>query len=157
MSIEIGQPAPDFTLPSSAGGEVTLSDLRGKPVVLWFYPKDNTSGCTKEACAFRDLSAEFEAAGAVNYGISKDSLGSHERFISKHGLTSPLLSDEDTSVQQLYGVWAEKKNYGKTYFGIARTTFLIDPEGKIARVWPKVKVDGHAAAVLEAVREMAAA
>ena len=150
-----GQDAPDFTLPSASGEAVTLSALRGKPVVLYFYPKDDTPGCTTQACSFRDLKSEFDAAGAVILGVSKDSVDSHGKFTGKFGLNFPLLADTNGSVCVDYGVWVEKTNYGKTYMGIERTTFLIDAEGKIAKVFPKVKVDGHGEKLLEAVRALA--
>ena len=145
--------APDFTLKRDGGQDVTLSTLRPAPVVLYFYPKDDTSGCTKEALAFSSLLAEFSAAGAVVFGISKDSVEKHEKFSKKHALTVGLLSDTD-EVCEGYGVWKEKSMYGKTYMGIERSTFLIDGNGKIARVWNKVKVDGHAEEVLEAVKSL---
>ena len=149
-----GDAAPDFTLPRDGGGEVSLSDLKGQAVVLYFYPRDDTSGCTKEAIAFTGLLPEFEAAGAVVLGVSKDSVAKHDKFRDKHGLGVILLSDEDGDVCERYGVWKEKNMYGKTYMGIERSTFLIDRDGRIARVWPKVKVPGHAEEVLEAVRAL---
>lgn len=148
--LELGTPAPDFTLPRDGGSDVTLSDLRGRKVVLYFYPKDNTPGCTTEALDFTALKPQFEAAGVTVFGISKDSVKKHENFCVKHDLSIPLLSDENGGVCEAYGVWAEKKMYGKTFWGIVRTTYLIDEEGKVAKVWPKVKVAGHAAEVLEA-------
>lgn len=144
--------APDFTLPRDGGGEVTLSALRPAPVVLFFYPRDDTSGCTSEAIAFTGLAAEFEAAGAKVLGISKDTVAKHDKFRDKHALGVPLLSDADTDVCERYGVWTEKKMYGKTFMGIERTTFLIGGDGRIVQVWPRVKVPGHAEAVLDAVR-----
>ncbi|MGK8232664.1 peroxiredoxin [Roseovarius sp. MS2] len=146
--------APDFTLPRTGGESTTLSALRPGAVVLFFYPRDDTSGCTKEAVAFSTLKDQFDAAGVTVMGISKDSLASHEKFASKHALTVPLLSDEHTDVCEAYGVWAEKSMYGKKYFGIERSTFLIDGEGRIARVWRKVKVPGHAEEVLDAVKAL---
>ncbi len=128
--------------------------LRPAPVVLFFYPRDNTSGCTKESIAFSELLPEFEALGANVFGISKDSLSSHDKFVAKQNLTVPLLSDENGTACEDFGVWAEKKMYGKTFMGIVRSTFLIDGEGNIARAWPKVKVDGHAAEVLEALKAL---
>ncbi|MBL3568371.1 peroxiredoxin [Rhodovulum sulfidophilum] len=151
---ETGQTAPDFTLPQDAGDPVTLSAQRPAPVVLYFYPKDDTSGCTKEAVAFSGLLTEFEAAGARVFGISKDSVVKHGKFRGKHDLTVPLLSDEAGDVCERYGVWVEKSMYGKTYMGIERATFLIDGAGRIARIWRKVKVPGHAEEVLEAVRAL---
>ncbi|MBO9401708.1 peroxiredoxin [Shimia sp. R9_3] len=152
--IDVNEMAPDFTLPSTGGAEVTLSALRPAPVVLFFYPRDNTSGCTKEAVAFSGLLAEFEAAGVKVFGISKDSMASHDKFVAKQELTVPLLSDENGSVCEEFGVWAEKKMYGKTFMGIVRSTVLIDSTGKISRTWPKVKVPGHAEEVLEAVKAL---
>ena len=146
--------APDFTLPASGGGEVTLSALRGSPVVLYFYPRDDTSGCTKEAIAFTGLKDAFEAAGVKVFGISKDSVASHDKFVSKHDLGVTLLSDEGSDTCEKYGVWKEKSMYGKTFWGIERSTFLIDAEGRIAREWRKVKVPGHAEEVLEAVKAL---
>ncbi len=153
-TIETGTPAPDFTLPRDGGGEVTLSEMRGKTVVLYFYPKDDTSGCTKEAVAFTGLLPEFEAAGAVVLGVSKDSVKKHDKFVDKHALKVGLLSDDESDVCERYGVWVEKSMYGKTYMGIERTTFLIDGEGTVREVWRKVKVPGHAEAVLEAARAL---
>ena len=147
-----GQTAPDFTLPRDGGGEVSLSALRGKQVILYFYPKDDTPGCTKEAIAFTEQAAEFEAAGAVVIGVSKDSVAKHDKFVAKHDLGVILVSDENGTTCEDYGVWVEKNMYGKTYMGIERSTFLIDAEGVIRQVWSKVKVPGHAEAVLEAVR-----
>lgn len=148
------KPAIDFTLPSDTGEDVTLSALAPAPVVLFFYPRDNTPGCTKEAIAFSHLKEEFEALGARIFGISKDSLASHEKFRTKQDLTIELLSDEHGSVCEDYGVWQEKKMYGKTFLGIARSTFLIDGSGQIAREWKKVKVDGHAEEVLAALKAL---
>ena len=149
-----GETAPDFTLPRDGGGDITLSDLRPKSVVLYFYPKDDTPGCTKESIAFTSLAAEFEAAGAVIIGVSKDSVAKHDKFIAKHDLGVILVSDENSDVCERYGVWKEKSMYGKTYMGIERSTFLIDGSGQIAQAWPKVKVPGHAEAVLEAVKAL---
>ncbi|MCR9067451.1 MAG: peroxiredoxin [Rhodobacteraceae bacterium] len=151
---EQGQPAPDFTLPRDGGGEITLSALKPRPVVLYFYPKDDTPGCTKEAIAFTGLAAEFEAAGATVIGVSKDSVAKHDKFVAKHGLGIALVSDEHGDVCERYDVWVEKSMYGKTYMGIERATYLIDGSGQIAQVWRKVKVPGHAEAVLEAVRAL---
>lgn len=150
--LEVGQTAPDFTLSAHTGETVTLSELKGKVVVLFFYPKDNTPGCTKESCSFRDLNHEFSDAGAQVYGISRDSLSSHNKFADKYDLNMPLLSDESEEVCTAYGVLKEKNMYGKKVFGIERTTFVVDKDGKIAKIYPKVKVDGHADAVLEFVR-----
>ncbi|MFP4044030.1 MAG: peroxiredoxin [Rhodosalinus sp.] len=146
--------APDFTLPVTGGGEVTLSALRPAPVVLFFYPRDDTSGCTRESIAFSGLKEEFDKLGVKVFGISKDPIKSHDKFIAKHELTVPLLSDEGSDVSEKYGVWKEKSMYGKTFWGIERSTFLIDGEGRIARAWRKVKVPGHAEEVLEAARAL---
>lgn len=147
-----GTPAPDFTLPRDGGSTVTLSALRPGKVVLYFYPKDDTPGCTLEAQDFSARKAEFEAAGTTVIGISKDSAAKHDKFCKKHGLSVILASDEAGSTCEDYGVWVEKSMYGKTYLGIERTTFLIDGTGKIARVWNKVSVKGHADEVLAAAR-----
>ncbi len=149
-----GSSAPEFTLPRDGGDTVSLSDLRGKKVVLYFYPKDDTSGCTKEAIDFTAHLPAFEAAGAVILGVSKDSVAKHDKFRDKHALGVALLSDEDSDVCERYGVWVEKSMYGKKYLGIERATFLIDAEGKIARAWRKVKVPGHAEEVLGAVQAL---
>jgi peroxiredoxin Q/BCP len=141
--VEPGQPAPDFTLASDGGGEVSLHDLRGKPVVLYFYPKDDTSGCTKQACAIRDDWSAFEKHGAVVLGVSPDDTDSHDRFRDKFSLPFPLLADEDHAVAAAYGAWGEKKNYGKTYTGIIRSGFVIDAEGNLAAVKRNVKPDAH--------------
>lgn len=147
-----GQPAPDFTMPRDGGGTVSLSDFKGRKLVLYFYPKDDTSGCTKEAIDFTGLAGEFDAAGAAIVGVSKDSVAQHDKFRTKHDLGVILGSDADTDVCERYGVWAEKSMYGKKYMGIERSTFLIGPDGKILQAWRKVKVPGHAEEVLEAVR-----
>ena len=148
-----GETAPAFTLNNAQSKPVSLSDFAGRCVVLYFYPKDNTSGCTKEAQAFSSLLSEFQKQNAVVIGISPDSEASHARFIEKHGLTVELLSDPDKEVCNLYGVWQKKKMAGREYMGVVRTTFLIDPEGTIVRVWGKVRVNGHADAVLQACCE----
>lgn len=150
----VGAAAPDFTLPRDGGGTIALSDFKGKPVVLYFYPKDDTPGCTKEAIAFTDHASAFEAAGAVVIGVSKDSVKKHDKFRDKHGLSVILASDEDSDTCERYGTWVEKNMYGKTYMGIQRATFLIGADGQIVRVWPKVKVPGHAEEVLEAVQAL---
>jgi thioredoxin-dependent peroxiredoxin len=150
--LEPGQPAPDFTLHDQDGKEVTLSKLKGSPVVLYFYPKDDTSGCTKQACAFRDDFAAYKKAGAKILGVSPDPVKSHAKFAGKHELPFTLLADVDKTVGQAYGVWKEKSMYGRTYMGIERTTFIIDAQGNISRIFPKVKVAGHSEAVLEAVK-----
>ncbi len=153
--IEEGTKAPDFTLAADDGTKVKLSALRGKPVVLYFYPKDDTPGCTKEACAFRDASKELKKLGATVLGVSPDDVASHVKFRDKFKLNFPLLADAEHKVAEKYGAWREKNMYGKKSMGIARSTFLIDAEGKVARVWKAVKVDGHDAAVLEALKELA--
>jgi len=146
-----GSIAPDFTLPSSDGGSVSLSGLRGKPVVLYFYPKDDTSGCTTQACGFRDAWAEVRNTGAVLLGISPDGLASHARFREKYRLPFALLADEDHAVAIQYGSWGEKSMYGRKYLGIIRNTFVIDAKGVISHVFEKVKPKGHAAEVLTAL------
>jgi peroxiredoxin Q/BCP len=148
--LKAGDAAPDFTLPTDGGGAVTLSDLKGKTVVVYFYPKDDTSGCTSEAQAFTGLKAEFDALGAVVIGVSKDSVKSHDKFKAKYELAVTLASDEGGEMVESYGVWVEKSMYGKKYMGIDRSTFLIGPDGVIKQVWRKVKVPGHAAEVLKA-------
>ena len=147
-----GDTAPDFTLPRDGGTHVSLSDHTGRHVVLYFYPKDDTPGCTTEAVDFTAAAADFAAADAVVLGISKDSVAKHDKFVAKRDLGIPLLSDEHGDVCERYGVWGEKQMYGKTYFGIERTTCLIGPDGRIVRIWRKVKVPGHVGAVLDAVR-----
>lgn len=154
MTLAVGSPAPDFTLATDGGGTVTLSALRGRPVVVYFYPKDDTSGCTKEACAFRDAFPDFSAAGATVIGISKDGVASHDRFKAKYGLPFLLAADTDTAVAVAWGVWVEKSMYGRSYMGMERATFLIDGAGVIRALWRKVKVPGHAEAVLKAVRAL---
>jgi peroxiredoxin Q/BCP len=146
-----GDIAPDFSLPSSTGKEVKLSGLRGKNVVLYFYPKDDTPGCTKEACSFRDNLPKFGAMDAVILGVSKDSLDSHASFSKKYGLNFTLLSDEGLKVNNLYGTWVEKENYGKKYWGTERSTFVIGKDGKIRKIFRGVKVDGHEQEVLGAL------
>ncbi len=150
-----GETAPDFTLPGAGGESIALSSLRGRKVVLYFYPKDDTSGCTAEAQGFNALGDAFSAANAIVIGMSPDSVKSHDKFRAKHNLTFPLASDEAKDVLQTYGVWTEKSMYGRKYMGVERTTILIDTQGKIARVWPKVKVPGHVEEVLEATRSLA--
>ncbi len=150
-----GDRAPAFGLPASTGGTMALSDFRGKQkLVLYFYPRDMTPGCTKEACSFRDLQEEFAEAGAAIVGVSTDDLESHDKFAAKHELTFPLLADTDATVARAYGVWKEKSMYGKKHMGIERTTFVIDAQGVIRKIYRKVKVDEHADAVLAAVREL---
>ena len=152
--IEAGTPAPSFTLTSDTGETVSLESLRGQPVVVYFYPKDDTSGCTSEARDFSRLAPEFRKAGVAVLGISPDSVESHRKFHAKHGLAVRLAADEDKQVANAYGVWVEKSMYGRTYMGVERATFLIDARGRIAKSWRKVKVPGHAEDVLAAVREM---
>lgn len=154
MSLDVGAPAPDFTLPTDGNGSITLSALTGKPVVLYFYPKDDTSGCTAEACQFRDMQPDFSGVDAVVIGLSKDSVASHDKFKKKYELSFTLASDTDGAVCEAYGVWVEKSMYGKKYMGIERATYLIDRDGKIAKVWRKVKVPGHGADVLKAVKAL---
>ncbi|MCL6643478.1 MAG: thioredoxin-dependent thiol peroxidase [Dehalococcoidia bacterium] len=145
---EAGTPAPPFTLPDQDGKLVSLADFKGKWVVLYFYPKDDTPGCTKEACSFRDSHAALQAKGAVVLGVSGDSSTSHRKFADKYGLPFPLLADTDHAVARAYGAWGTKKMYGKEYEGLIRSTVVIDPEGKVAKTWPKVKPDAHGAEVL---------
>lgn len=152
--LQTGENAPDFTLPRDGGGEITLSGLRPQKVVLYFYPRDDTPGCTTEAVDFTRLADEFRQAGATVIGVSKDDVARHDKFVAKHDLGVILASDADSDVCERYGVWGEKQMYGKTFMGITRATFLIDGTGRIARVWPKVKVEGHAEEVLEAVRAL---
>ena len=151
---EIGENAPDFTLPSTSGADVTLSSLKPKAVVLFFYPRDNTSGCTREAIGFSALKEAFAAENVEVFGLSKDDMKSHHKFVEKQELTVELLTDADSDVCEAYDVWKEKKMYGKTYMGIERSTFLIDGAGKIAQVWRKVKVPGHVDEVMEAAKAL---
>lgn len=154
VTAEIGAPAPRFSLPADGGRTVSLEDLRGRTVVLYLYPKDDTSGCTKEAVEFSARAAEFETAGAVVLGLSKDSPASHDKFVAKHGLGIALLSDESGETVEAYGAWVEKSMYGRKYMGIDRSTFLIDGEGVLRRAWRKVKVPGHVDEVLAAARDL---
>ena len=151
--VKEGNKAPAFTLPGDDGQKHKLSDYQGKKVVLYFYPKDSTPGCTTEACDFRDNMAKLKRKGVVVFGVSKDSLASHEKFRAKHDLNFTLLSDEDTKVHQKYGAWGEKNMYGKKKMGIIRTTVVIGPNGKVQKVFPKVRVKGHVDAVLAAIDE----
>jgi peroxiredoxin Q/BCP len=153
--LDKGSEAPGFALPRDGDGIVSLSDLRGKSVVLYFYPKDDTSGCTAESIDFSGLKPEFDRLGTVVIGISPDTTKSHDKFKAKHGLDIDLVSDTEKETLQAYGVWVEKSMYGRKYMGVERSTFLIDREGRIAEAWHKVKVPGHAKAVLEAARELA--
>jgi len=152
--IQEGKKAPGFDLESSEGGSVRLEDLRGQPVVLYFYPKDDTPGCTREACAFRDRKAALKKRGAVVLGVSGDSLASHEKFKAKYKLNFPLLRDPDKAVAKKYGAWGEKVLYGRKTLGMIRSTFVIDAEGVVRKVFPRVKVDGHDAQVLAALDEL---
>lgn len=149
----VGSPAPDFTTAASSGQTVRLKDFRGKIVALYFYPKDNTSGCTKQACGFRDSHAPLTKAGIVVLGVSPDSVASHDKFITKYQLPFTLLADTEKTICTAYGVWQEKSMYGRKYMGVARTTFVIDKEGRIARVFEKVKPEGHDAEILEFVKQ----
>jgi thioredoxin-dependent peroxiredoxin len=151
---EVGDRAPAFTLPNPTGEPVKLSDFKGKAVVLYFYPKDDTPGCTREACSFRDEHSALVKAGAVVLGVSPDSTTSHQKFAGKFKLPFPLLADTDHAVSEKYGAWGEKSLYGRKFMGITRSTFLIGKDGKVARVWPKVKVDGHVDEVRKALTEL---
>ncbi len=154
MPVKAGDKAPDFKLPTDGGEEISLSALKGKPVVLYFYPKDDTSGCTKEAMGFRDALSAFTKAGATVLGVSRDSVARHDKFKAKYDLNFPLVSDEDGKLCETYGVWVEKSMYGRKYMGIERSTFLIDGTGQIARVWRKVKIPGHVDEVLAAAQAL---
>lgn len=160
QEIKEQQPAPDFTLPAIGDGtvvqdgQVHLRALRGKNVVLYFYPKDDTPGCTAEACSFRDANHEMQKRGIVVLGVSADDIPSHQKFADKYGLPFPLLADTDTRVSQAYGVWKERNMYGKKFMGVNRETFLIDKDGVVRKVWPKVKADGHAQEVLDTVEAL---
>jgi thioredoxin-dependent peroxiredoxin len=151
---DVGDKAPAFSLEDQSGKTVKLSDFKGRKVVLYFYPKDDTPGCTREACAFRDEHSALQKAGAVVLGVSPDSGPSHAKFAGKYKLSFPLLADTDHAVSEKYGAWGPKTLYGRKFMGITRSTFLVDEAGKVARVWPKVKVDGHVDQVLEAIREI---
>ena len=156
MSVEIGKPAPSFTMPTDGGGKVSLSALKGKNVVLYFYPKDDTPGCTAQACGFRDNLPKFDKVDAVVIGVSRDSVKSHDKFKAKYELPFPIASDEDGKVCERYGVWTEKTLYGRKFMGIERSTFLIDAKGAIAHVWRKVRVPGHVEDVLDTVKALSA-
>ena len=147
----VGAPAPDFTADTDAGAPLSLAALRGRPVVLYFYPRDDTPTCTAEACEFRDLFPRFDSSGATIVGVSTDGVGAHARFREKFALPFPLVADTDHSIADAYGVWQEKSMYGRKYMGVVRTTFLIDRDGRIARVWEKVRARGHAEEVAKAV------
>lgn len=150
----VGDEAPAFELPTDGGGSTSLASLRGRKLVLFCYPKDDTEACTAEAVAFNALRTAFAAADAALLGVSADSVKRHDKFKKKYDLQLPLASDETTRMLETYGVWVEKKMYGRTFMGVARTTFLIDRDGRIARIWPKVKVEGHAVEVLEAAKAL---
>ncbi len=154
MYVEVGEKAPDFCLPDDSGKEICLKDLKGKWVVLYFYPKDNTPGCTKEAQDFSEKLEEFEKLGAVVLGVSPDSVESHRKFKEKRGLKVTLLSDVNKEIVQNYGVWQKKKMCGREYFGVVRTTYLIDPQGNVVHVWKRVRVKGHVDKVLEKIKEL---
>jgi peroxiredoxin Q/BCP len=153
-SVVEGQPAPDFTLPTTGGQEVTLSSLRGRPVVLYFYPADDTPGCTTQACDLRDMHAQITDSNAVVLGVSPDDIASHGRFAAKFGLPFQLLSDPDHAVSTTYGTWKEREAYGKRFWGIERSTFIIAPDGTVRHAWRKVKAVGHADRVIDALHEM---
>ena len=153
-TLEVGTKAPGFTAPSSTGKEISLDGLKGKIVVLYFYPKDDTPGCTKEACSFRDVNGELQKMGVVVLGVSKDSMKSHEKFIEKYRLNFPLISDPEGKIISAYGVWKEKSIFGKTALGVNRSTFLIGPDGVIRKIWRGVKVEGHDAQVLDAAKKL---
>jgi peroxiredoxin Q/BCP len=154
MALQEGDKVPDLVLARDGGGSVSLAEFKGRKIVLYAYPKDDTSGCTKEAIAFNGLRKEFAAAGTEIIGISPDPVKSHDKFKAKHGLEFPLIADETRALLEAFGLWVEKSMYGRTYMGVERSTILIDAEGKVARIWRKVKVDGHAEAVLEAARKL---
>ncbi|WP_019635154.1 thioredoxin-dependent thiol peroxidase [Paenibacillus fonticola] len=151
--VQVGQLVPDFRLPASGGEEISLSQYRGRKVILYFYPRDMTPACTQQACEFRDQSEVLQKHGAVVLGISGDSVKSHDKFIAKHGLSFPLLADEDHSVSRQFGVWQLKKMYGREYEGIVRSTFLIDEEGRLLQEWRGIRVAGHIGKVLEALKD----
>lgn len=151
MSVEENAPAPEFAMPATGGRTVSLAAMKGRPFVLYFYPKADTSGCTKEACAFQEALTQFNAAGAEVIGVSKDKMPALEKFAAKYQLKFPLASDAETQVAEAYGTWVQKSMYGRKYMGLERSTFLIDKHGRVAKVWRKVSVPGHAEAVMEAV------
>ena len=154
MSVEVGEKAPSFTLPADGGGKISLNDFKGKTLVLYFYPKDDTSGCTAEACAFRDALPDFSKVDAEIIGVSKDPVKKHDKFKDKYELNFPLSPDEDGAVCEAYGTWVEKSMYGRKYMGIERSTFVIDGKGVVRNVWRKVKVPGHADEVLKAAEAL---
>ena len=155
-TLKVGDRAPAFTLPAFPEGQIKLSQFKGQNVVLYFYPRDNTPGCTTEACDFRDGLPQFQQANTVVLGISTDDVASHKKFVEKFTLPFPLLADTDHAVAEKYGVWVEKSNYGKKYMGLQRTTFLINKQGKIAAIWPNVRVAGHVAKVAEVLLQLEA-
>jgi peroxiredoxin Q/BCP len=152
LKLQAGDHAPDFTASTNGGGRVSLADFRGRPVILYFYPRDDTPGCTKEACAFRDLYADFQKAGAVVLGVSVDPVKDHDKFVTKYKLPFTLLADENQEIVNAYGVWGQKTFMGRKYMGTHRVTFLIDKQGVIQRIWPEVKPEEHARQVLEALK-----
>jgi thioredoxin-dependent peroxiredoxin len=154
LKLKEGDAAPEFSAPTQGGRILSLKELKGTPVVLYFYPKDDTPGCTKEACAFRDIYADFRKAGAVVLGVSPDAEKSHQKFIDKFNLPFPLLADTEKKIVNEYGVWGEKRFMGRNYMGVHRVTFLIGRDGKIAKIWPEVKPEKHAAEVLEAIHAL---
>ena len=154
MAVAVGKKAPDFTAPTDGGKKLKLSEMRGRPVVLYFYPKDDTPGCTTEACGFRDAQPDFKKLKAQVIGISRDSVARHDKFKAKHELNFPLVSDEDGKICEKYGTWIEKSLYGRKYMGIDRATFLIDKDGVVRNVWNKVKVNGHVDEVREALKAL---
>ncbi len=154
VQLGIGDKAPDFDLPRDGGNRVRLADFAGKPLVIYFYPKDDTTACTTESITFTALSADFARLGVALLGVSPDTVKSHEKFVKKHALSVPLASDEEKTMAMAYGVWREKSMYGRTYMGVVRSTFLIDADGRIAAIWDKVKVAGHAETVLAAAKEL---
>lgn len=151
LKLKVGDAAPKFSVATSGGGKISLADYKGQNVILYFYPKDDTPGCTKEACAFRDGFADFKKKGAVVLGVSPDPIKSHDKFVEKFKLPFPLLADEDKKIAEAYGVWGEKTFMGRKYLGVHRVTFLIGPDGKIKKIWPTVKPEEHAAEVLAAL------
>ncbi len=151
LKLKVGEVAPKFSVATSGGGKISLADYLGKNVILYFYPRDDTPGCTKEACAFRDEFAQFKQKGAVVFGVSPDSVKSHDKFVEKFKLPFTLLADEDKKIVEAYGVWGEKSFMGRKYLGVYRVTFLIGPDGKIKKIWPTVKPEEHAAEVLAAL------
>ena len=153
-TLQPGDDAPDFSLPTNGGNNASLSDFKGKNLVVYFYPKDSTPGCTREAVEFTEKLSEFETANTVIVGVSKDSVRRHDNFIEKNNLGVTLISDEDGAMCEAYGIWVEKKNYGRTYMGIERSTFLVDGSGKIREIWRKVRVAGHVEKVLDAAKNL---